>query len=123
MKLITPEIQARFAEVGDQSETKNPLIIAKFFNPVGAGTWYATEYNPDTKISYGFVTGLGYDEWGSFSIDEMESIKLPFGLSIERDLYYNEQRFDELFPKRIEKRMADLEQNRSNENNDQNLEP
>lgn len=63
-------------------------VIARFFNPVGAGTWYVLE-NSDWehgRIVYGAVT-LGYGlELGSFSIDELESIKLPFGLRIERDI-------------------------------------
>lgn len=47
MKLITEELKKRFLEIGDQSETKNPLIVAKFFDPVGSATWYATEYAKD----------------------------------------------------------------------------
>lgn len=96
MKLITPELEKRFAEIGNQSENENPRVIAKFFDPVGSATWYATNYNTDTKICYGYVTGLAYDEWGTFSIDELERIKRPFGLGIERDVYFKEIPFNEL---------------------------
>lgn len=41
MKLLTKEIINRFAKVGSQSESKDPIIIAKFFDPTGAGTWFA----------------------------------------------------------------------------------
>ncbi len=92
MKLITKEIEKRFREVGTQ-DIPNPLIIAKFFNPSGAGTWYATEYDPQDKICFGYVTDLGFDELGSFSITELESIKCPpFNLPIERDLHCGEKR-------------------------------
>jgi len=45
MKLLTKELISRFAEIGDQSQKRaeNTIVVAKFFNPVGAGTWYATE--------------------------------------------------------------------------------
>ncbi len=80
MNLITKEMLARFQQVGDQSEIENPIFIAKFFNPVGSQTWYASEYDPETKIAFGYVTGMIVDEWGSFSIAELESINLPFNL-------------------------------------------
>ncbi len=98
MKLITKQLITRFNEVGIQYE-ENPLVIAKFFNPCGSGTWYATEYNPETNICFGYVTGLFEDEWGTFSITELESIKLPFCLTMERDIYFKEICFDDLMKK------------------------
>lgn len=96
MKLLTKELEKRFKEVGDQSNESNPIIIVKLFNPCGAGTWYLTEYDPETRIAFGYVTGLCEDEWGSISIEELENVNLPFGLKIERDLYFKEQRFKDL---------------------------
>lgn len=99
MKLMTKQIEKRFAKIGDQSETNNPIIVAKFFNPCGSGTWYATSYDPETRIFFGYVTGLAYDEWGTFSLDEMEALVIkPFGLGIERDIHFDEILFKELFP-------------------------
>ena len=46
MKLLTEELLKRFETVGSQEHINNPLVIAKFFNPTGSGTWLATEYNP-----------------------------------------------------------------------------
>jgi len=98
MKLITKELEARFKEVGSQEEIKDPIIIAKYFNPSGAGTWYATEYNPEERLFFGYVSIFGdlNDEWGYFSLDELESVKGPFGLGIERDLYFKEKRASEV---------------------------
>lgn len=92
MKLITKELEKRFAQVGSQENVQDPLVIAKFFNPTGAGTWYATEYDPANRIFFGYVSIFGdwNDEWGSFSLDELESYKGTFGLGIERDLYFDE---------------------------------
>ncbi len=98
MKLLTSELQQRFDEVGDQAENPDPLVIAKFFDPAGPATWYATEYDADSRIFYGYVTGMIEDEWGSFSLDELESIQRPFGLTIERDLYFGEKPISEAVP-------------------------
>ena len=96
MKLITKTLEERFEKIGCQSQTADPIIIAKFFDPCGSATWYASEYDAENKIAFGYVTGLAFDEWGTFSITELESIKRPFGLGIERDLYFKEQRFKEI---------------------------
>ncbi len=49
MQLLTKELLNRFEKVGRQEEVSDPIVIAKFFNPAGAGTWYATEYDPNQK--------------------------------------------------------------------------
>ncbi len=92
MKLMTKELERRFAQVGSQENVKDPLIIVKFFNPTGAGTWYATEYDPEMRTFFGYVSifGDGNDEWGSFSLNELEAYQGRFGLGIERDLYFEE---------------------------------
>lgn len=100
MKLITKTLINRFQQIGDQSENENPIFIAKFFDSIGSGTWYATEYNPQTNICYGYVTGLAYDEWGTFSIDELQSIVGPFGKRIERDIYFSEITYKDLLNER-----------------------
>ncbi len=38
MKLMTKLLEKRFAQVGSQAEEKDPLIVAKLFNPCGTGT-------------------------------------------------------------------------------------
>lgn len=77
-----------------QTETLSPdqvTIPLKLFNPVGSSTWYITEIDEDCELAFGFCN-LGDDEMaelGYVSISELESIQLPFGLSIERDLYWD----------------------------------
>ena len=92
MMLLTKQLEERFAKVGSQESKKDPVIIAKFFNPQGAGTWYATEYDPVNKTFFGYVSIFGdwNDEWGYFSLSELESYVGPWGLGIERDLFWQE---------------------------------
>jgi hypothetical protein len=98
MKLITDDLEKRFREVGSQEKEPNPIVVAKFFNPSGAGTWYATEYDKESNTCFGYVQLLE-SEWGYFSIDELKEVKCPpFGLPIERDIYCGEKRISEHCP-------------------------
>jgi hypothetical protein len=101
--LMTKQLEKRFDQVGSQEEIKDPLVIAKFFNPTGAGTWYATEYDPESRTFFGYVTIFGdwNDEWGYFSLEELENIRGAFGLGIERDLYFEEKPISQVVPKAV----------------------
>ena len=92
MRLMTKELEKRFSKVGSQEDVKDPVIIAKFFNPQGAGTWYATEYDPKDEMFFGYVSIFGdwNDECGYFSLAELQSYVGPWGLGIERDRYWDE---------------------------------
>ena len=94
MKLMTKKLEKRFAQLGSQEYVKDPVLVAKFFNPCGAGTWYATEYDPREQMFFGYASIFGdwNDEWGYFSLMELQSYKGPFGLGIERDLFWKEQK-------------------------------
>ena len=93
MQLLTRALEDRFARIGSQEDNPDPLIIARFFNPTGIGTWYATEYDPQTRTFFGYASIFGdhNDEWGYFSLDELEAYRGTFGTGIERDLYFREQ--------------------------------
>lgn len=98
---MTKEIEERFKEVGSQDGIKDPVCIAKFFNPTGIGSWFATEYDPVDKIFFGYVSLFGdhCDEWGSFSLEELEEFKGKFGLGIERDINFTECPMSEIIKK------------------------
>jgi len=100
MKLLTKAILKAFEKQGDTSEKepKDIKIICKFFNPAGAGMWYMYEYNPEDKIFWGFAN-LGWPEMaecGTIALQELEEIRLPFGLKIERDLHYGDHTLQEV---------------------------
>ena len=98
MKLLTSELLKQFEKKGRQEENTDPVVIAVFFNPTGAGTWYATEYDPVDKIFFGYASIFGdhNDEWGYFSLEELESYRGKFGLGIERDLYFTPKPFSQV---------------------------
>ena len=97
MKLLTKEMIKRFKEIGNQEEVhqEEVLLICKFFCPWNNWSWYASEYDSQTRIFFGYVEGHEC-EWGYFSLSELESVQGPAGLTIERDLYFSEIPFKKL---------------------------
>jgi hypothetical protein len=88
MILLTPELRDRLLANGRLPDVDHVPVV-KFFNPVGAATWLATELDDDNDTLFGLADlGFGCPELGSFSLLEMASVRLPFGLGIERDLYF-----------------------------------
>ena len=98
MKLLTKTIRdqmiangkAQDAVRGTEDEIDFEPVV-KLFNPCGAGTWLLTELDSeDPDIAFG-LCDLGMDcaELGSVRISELESIRGPFGLGIERDLHWS----------------------------------
>ena len=97
MKLLTDELRAVLPPLYAQENTKDPMVYAKFFTPDSSWTWYVTEGSAEEHdfIFFGYVIGLER-EWGYFSLIELESVRGPLGLPIERDLYFEPKRFGEL---------------------------
>lgn len=50
-----------------------------------------TEYDPQTRVAFGYVTGLFEDEWGTFSIDELTELRWMGIPRIELDLHVEPQ--------------------------------
>jgi len=101
MKLLTKQILNDFKKQGstDKKDSKDIRIIAKFFNPAGAGTWYATEYNEQDETFFGFVSINNdfTDELGYFSLYELTTYRSAFGgLSIERDRFFGKHYLKEV---------------------------
>lgn len=79
------DISRRAAAARDRAGP-DPSPVLKLFNPVGAATWLATELDADGDVLFGLADlGFGCPELGYFSLSEIASVRLPFGLFIERD--------------------------------------
>ena len=90
-KLIPEDILKRLKPIYatqylDLSEIKVPL---KLFSPSGCGTWYIWEFDGEDLL-FG-ICELFTKEIGYVSLKELENLKIPpFGLRIERDLYWDQ---------------------------------
>ncbi|PRS16482.1 DUF2958 domain-containing protein [Bacillus paralicheniformis] len=100
MELITKSIIENTPGLYETEETPigEKVVTAKYF--AGVFTWYMTEYDPKTKIAYGYVDNLSdpmLSEWGTFSIQEFEDYNKTNSFPmIERDLYFDPVKFKEL---------------------------
>ncbi|AYJ84842.1 DUF2958 domain-containing protein (plasmid) [Sphingomonas paeninsulae] len=93
MKLLTPalafDLRMNGAAAARGAPGHDPAPLAKLFNPMGAATWLVTELDADGDTLFGLADlGFGCPEMGSFSLSEIEGTRLPFGLCIERDLFF-----------------------------------
>jgi hypothetical protein len=95
MILLTPELRFalrandinRRAAARDEKPEPDPVPVVKFFNPLGTATWLCTELDADGDTLFGLADlGFGTPELGSASLSEIASVRLPFGMGIERDI-------------------------------------
>ncbi|WP_137387902.1 DUF2958 domain-containing protein [Rhodoligotrophos defluvii] len=86
MILLTDTQRTQLLANGRQPNVDHVPIV-KFFNPFGAGVWLATELEANGDTMFG-LADIGYPELGSWSFEELRSIRLPFGMGIERDLLF-----------------------------------
>lgn len=97
MKLLTKEIERHLPPLG--TNDPKPVALVKFFTPDSFWTWYGIEYDPKERVFFGLVHGVE-TEYGTFSLDELERVRGPLGLPIERDKFFDPTPADELWGKR-----------------------
>lgn len=86
MKLLTEELRKRIPPLYATEHEDDPIVYVKFFTPWTSWTWYVIEFDGN-DIFFGWVEGHE-QELGYFSLSELEQIHGPWGLKIERDLYF-----------------------------------
>jgi hypothetical protein len=97
MKLLTEEIRKQLPPLYSQDGKGGKAIAyAKFFSPSSNWTFYATEFDGEDTF-FGLVEGFE-KELGYFSLSELESVRGPMGLPIERDLYWQPKMLEEIAP-------------------------
>ena len=78
----------------EQDGSKDFKAVVKLFNPVGIGTWYLSEVDPERNIAFGLCC-LHEKEFGYVSIDELKDFRGRFGLGIERDKFFKPKTLEE----------------------------
>lgn len=88
--LLPPFVLAKLPPLYSQDgKGMSAIAWVKWFSPVGAATWFISEYDPGERIAFGWCDlGMGFPELGNVSVDELEAIALPLGLKIERDIWF-----------------------------------
>ena len=97
MQLIPPDLRAQLIENGAR---QHPLKgtsaeldfcpVLKLFTPDAGATWLLTELVPDDlDLAFGLCDlGLGSPELGYVRLSELEAVRGPMGLPVERDLHF-----------------------------------
>ena len=96
MKILTKAILKKLPNIGDnEKNNKEHIAHVKLFGG-SSGTWYITEYDPIQNLCFGLVDGFE-KELGYFSLTELLELKFPpFGLPIERDMWFESTPIKEL---------------------------
>ncbi len=106
MKLLTQEIRKKLPPLYSQDGKGGKAVVhCKFFTPDSNWTWLATEGEPaldesSRQIDFRFF-GLvfGHEkEFGYFLLSELEEVRGPMGLPIERDLHFQPRPLEEIVP-------------------------
>lgn len=106
MKLLTQEIRKKLPPLYAQ-DGKGGKAIAylKLFTPDSGFTWWITEGGPIKDKNgnevdfhfFGLVEGQ-FNELGYVSLKELEEVRGPMGLPIERDLHWQPKTLEEIAP-------------------------
>ena len=95
MELINKELIEKFKKYPLYSQEDKGMdseVVVKYFSPCGAGTWLINEAEQQEDgdwLMFGYCHICCW-EWGYVLLSELQNLRLPFGLTIERDLYVKE---------------------------------
>ena len=111
MKLLPKDLREQMPPLYSQDGKGGKAVVyTKYFTPSSNWTWLVTEGEPilsesDTEIDFKFF-GLvfGHErEFGYFLLSELEEVRGPMGLPIERDLYFKPKILEEIVPDMFKK--------------------
>ena len=106
MKLLTQEMREQLPPLyGQESKGGKAVAYLRLFTPDSGFTWWITEGSPIKDESgieidfhfFGLVEGQ-CKELGYVSLKELEEVRGPMGLPIERDLHWKPKTLEEIAP-------------------------
>lgn len=93
--MLTKEIREKLLPLyGGEAQGLAVEAQVKFFTPDSNWIWYASEFDGE-NIFFGLVSGHEV-ELGCFSLSEIQEVRGPRGLPIERDLHFKATTLQEL---------------------------
>lgn len=99
MKLLTKAILNKMPKLYETEKigTAEKDIIVKFFTPWSDWTWYIVEgeERDGDYLMFGLVDGLE-KEWGYVSMNELKALNGPYGLKVERDMYFDKKKIKDI---------------------------
>ena len=94
--LMTEELEKIIPAMYSSESTKieDKTVYAKFFTPDSNWTWFILEFDGEDTF-FAMVHGLE-KELGYVSLSELESVRGPMGLEVERDLHFSPTKYSEI---------------------------
>jgi len=98
MKLITKALEQKIPKLySTEGQGMEAVAYIKLFSPDSSWTWYLTEYSAEDHLGFGWCdNGQGGGELGYVSLTELEQVRGPLGLPIERDLYFTPKPLEQI---------------------------
>lgn len=87
MKLITKAQMVKLCKNGKSGQEDHKPVV-KLFTPWTGCTWLLSEKVDEDRFFGLCDLGHGYPELGYVSLKELEGIRGPAGIKIERDMYF-----------------------------------
>jgi hypothetical protein len=77
-------------EARDRGDPIDFQPVVKLFTPDAQATWLLSELYPaDPDVAFGLCDlGMGFPELGDVRLSELESVRGPINLPVERDLHF-----------------------------------
>lgn len=93
MKLLTNKLRnkliSNYEKQSEEGECIDFKPVVKFFTPDAGAVWLLTELDAEGEMVFGLCDlGVGFPELGYVSLAELEALRGPLGLPVERDLYF-----------------------------------
>ncbi len=102
-QLMPAEVRRQLPRLyAQESKGGKAIAYVKYFTPDSSWTWLATEFDGDDTL-FGLVDGH-CKELGYFSLSELQAVRGPLGLPIERDLQWKPTPLEQIAPELFERR-------------------
>lgn len=112
MKLITPEILERL-KMNNLTKDADHAPVVKFFTPWANATWLISDIDvEDGDMMFGLCDmGLGEPELGYVLLSDLEELRGPSCLRVERDLHFRATRpmSEYVYAARSERRIVEID--------------
>ncbi len=83
---IPDELRDKIPPLGATADDPDPTVWVTLYTPDSSWSWFITEYDGEDRC-FGLVKGHE-TELGYFSLREIETVRGPTGLEVERDLWF-----------------------------------
>ena len=106
MRLMNAELAEslkKFPLYSQDGKKADAVVVAKYFFPATALTWYVTEgrEEDDDYLFFGLVVGTDTSaEMGYFSLSQLSELNVR-GLKVERDIYFQPKKLSEICHKPV----------------------